>query len=175
MAYYYLISSLPMLKSDGDMPFSYEQFLSVCHDSLGEDKYRMLAELSLSSSEGPLVSEWAKFYGALTDELTYQRNIRLGRKAKAPEQREEAVSKLVSSAMNNKNPLEAEEMLLALEFERLDELIGTHYFDDYALIGYALKLKLLERKKSFDKERGKNEFYRIIDNLEQQIISMEQE
>ena len=51
--------------------------------------------------------------------------------------------------MNNKNPLAAEEMLLSFEFERLDELVGIHYFDDYALIGYALKLKLLERKTSF--------------------------
>ncbi len=175
MAYYYLISSLPMLKSDGDMPLSYEQFLSACRDSVKDDKYQMLKELSLSSSEGPLLSEWAKFYGVLTDELTYQRNIRLGRGAKAPEQKDESVSKLIASALNNKNPLEAEKMLLGLEFERLDELIGTHYFDDYALLGYALKLKLLERRKIFDKERGKNELHRIVGNLEQQIVSMEQE
>lgn len=175
MAYYYLISSLPMLKSDGDMPLSYDQFLDLCRGALSDAKYQFLESLTLSSSEGPLVSEWASFYGTLKEELTYQRNVRLGRKAQPPSMREESVTKLISSAMNNKNPLAAEEMLLALQFERLDELVGIHYFDDHALIGYALKLKLLERKKSFQKERGAAEFGRIIDTLEHQILSMEQE
>ena len=62
-----------------------------------------------------------------------------------------------------------------VEFEKLDELVGWHYFDDYALIGYALKLKLLERKKTFDKQKGKSEFNGIIEKMEHQILNMEQE
>lgn len=175
MAYYYLISSLPMLKSDGDMPLSYGRFLEMCRFDLSGAKYEMIKELTLSSSEGPLISKWAEFYSALKAELTYQRNVRLGRTAQAPGKRNEKIIKLVSAAINCKNPLVAEEMLLAVEFEKLDELIGMHYFDDYALVGYALKLKLLERKKAFDKETGKGEFGCIIDKLEHQIMSMEQE
>lgn len=175
MAYYYLISSLPMLKSDGDMPLSYDEFLNLCRDTLSDSKYELLKNLTLSSNKGPLISEWAKFYTVIKEELTYQRNVRLGRKAVTPSIREEGVTKLISSAMNNKNPLVAEEMLLSLEFEKLDELVGVHYFDDYALIGYALKLKLLERKSSFNKEKGKAEFGRITEKLEHQITSMEQE
>ncbi|MBO5928838.1 MAG: DUF2764 family protein [Clostridia bacterium] len=175
MAYYYLISSLPMLKADGSMPLSYDQFLILCRDVLGDAKYALLKDLSLSSVDGPLVKEWAKYYGLLHEELTYQRNVRLGRKTAAPSYREESIVKLVSAAMNHKNPLAAEEMLLAWQFEKLDELVGIHYFDDYALIGYALKLKLLERKQSFIKEDGKAEFGRIVGNLEHQIMSMEQE
>ena len=172
MAYYYLISSLPMLKSDGDMPLSYNAFLENCRDTLTEDKYKILKELTLSSSEGAFLSKWAEFYGAIKDELTYQRNIRLGRKAVAPSIRDEATAKVVTAAMNHKNPLLAEEMLLALEFEKLDELVGTHYFDDWALMGYALKLKLLERKGSFDFEKGKSELNRLVENLEQEIESI---
>ena len=73
--------------------------------------------------------------------------------------------------MNNKNPLEAEKMLLSFQFEKLDELVSMHYFDDCALFGYALKLKLLERKTIFKQESGKKEFSRIADVLEKQIIS----
>lgn len=164
-----------MLRADGDMPLSYDKFLENCRGALSDAKYKMVSELTLSSTEGPLVSEWSKFYGALKAELTYQRNVRLGRKAVVTHEREESVTKLISSAMNNKNPLAAEEMLLTLEFERLDELIGIHSFDDHALMGYALKLKLLERKKAFKKELGKKELDRIVDNLEREIISMEQD
>lgn len=172
MAYYYLISSLPMLKADGAIPLSYDRFLELCQGALEEDKYRMLKELTLSSGKGPLVSEWAEFYGTLKDELTYQRNLRLGRKAKLPDVRNDSVSKTVTLALNSKNPLAAEEMLLDLEFKKLDELVGVHYFDDYALFGYALKLKLLERKNSFDKEQGKAEFGRIVTRLEDEITNM---
>lgn len=164
-----------MLKSDGDMPLSYDRFLSMCRSDLSNSKYEMLRDLTLASSEGPLISEWAKFYGVLKEELTYQRNVRLGRKASMTALRDEGTAKIVSAALADKNPLAAEEMLLKLQFKKLDELIGVHYFDDYALMGYALKLKLLERKKSFDLQKGKAEFNRIIENLECRIMSMEQE
>ena len=175
MAYYYLISSLPMLKSDGDMPFSYEQFLQTCRGALNDAMYTILENLTLSSNEGPCASEWGKFYTIFKDELTFQRNIRLGNKVQPPSNREESITKTISAAMNHKNPLVAEEMLLALQFEKLDALIGLHYFDEYALIGYALKLKLLERKTVFNKQVGKAEFSNIVGKLEQQILSMEQE
>lgn len=162
-----------MLKADGGMPLSYAEFLDACRGALNEPKYKMLEELTLSSTEGPLVSEWSRFYGAFSAELTYQRNLRLGRKATPPDIRDESTAKLITAAMNNKNPLVAEEMLLALEFQKLDELVGVHYFDDCALVGYALKLRLLERKTSFDKEKGRVEFSRTVGKLEDEILSME--
>lgn len=175
MAYYYLISSLPMLKADGEMPFSYNRFLQTCQGALNDSTYAFLENLTLSSAEGPCVSDWSRFYTTFKEELTFQRNVRFGKKVTPPSDRDENISKLITAALCHKNPLAAEEMLLALQFEKLDELIGLHYFDEYALIGYALKLKLLERKTIFDKQIGKTEFNTIVDKLEQQIISMEQE
>lgn len=175
MAYYYLISSLPMLKADGEMPISYDEFLKMCKGSVSDMKYEALRNLSVLSDDGPLISKWADFYGVLNGELTYQRNERLGKKSQTPDIKDEGMAKTVTMALNDENPLNAEETLLALEFQKVDELIGTHYFDDYALMGYALKLKLLERKKSFNKEAGKKEFSRILDRLEEQIVNMEQE
>ena len=51
---------------------------------------------------------------------------------------------------------------------------STHYFDDRALTGYALKLKLLERKSCFDQKKGKAELDRILDGLQKQILLEEQ-
>lgn len=172
MGYYYLISSLPMLKSDGELPFEYNEFLEKCRSAVSDVKYEILKNLTLSSKEGPLVSRWAEFYCTLNQELIHQRNTRLGRPLSLSYQKDETAARIVTAVMNNKNPLEAEKMLLELEFEKLDELIGTHYFDDYALMGYAIKLKLLERKNIFEHELGKSELNRIVEGLEQQIISM---
>ena len=174
-SYYYLLSSLPMLRSDGEIPFEYDTFLSMCKSAVSSSKYAILENLTLSSAEGPLLSEWSKFYTIFKQELTAQRNQRLGRQVSFSYQKDETMSKTIAAAMNHKNPLEAEKVLLALQFEILDGLIGTHYFDDYALMGYALKLKLLERKNVFDQKKGKAELGRILHGLQQQILIGEQE
>lgn len=171
-SYYYLMASLPLLRADGEMPFSYDEFLSQCRGSVSQSRYEMLSGLSADSSQGPLVSDWARFYGAIREELTYQRKTRLGREAQAPADRDELVVRSVGAVMEEKNPLLAEKMLLALEFETLDKLVNQHYFDEAALVGYALKLKLLERKTVFDKARGKAELDRIVSGLQQQITEM---
>ena len=51
MAYYYLLSSLPMLKAHDDMPLSYDEFLAACRGALTDSKYAMLESLTLSSTE----------------------------------------------------------------------------------------------------------------------------
>ena len=78
-SYYYLIASLPELKADGEMPITYSEFLSCCQSNVSDSDYELLENLTLSSTEGPLVSEWAVFYGMLQKELGYQRSMNLGR------------------------------------------------------------------------------------------------
>ena len=70
-SYYYLMASLPELKADGDMPFTYSEFLSCCESNVSDEEFEMLKNLTLSSTQGPLVKEWAEFYRALTGELNY--------------------------------------------------------------------------------------------------------
>ena len=161
-----------MLKADGEMPFGYDTFLDMCRTEVSKSHYKLLEELSVDSEKGPLIEEWSRFYGELAREMAYQRNLRLGRPAKAPALRDEASIHTVAAAINSKNPLEAELMLLSLEFDKLDSLVSMHYFDDYVLNGYALKLKLLERLKAFEKEKGKAEFKRLFDGIEQQILTI---
>lgn len=171
-SYYYLMSSLPMLRPEGELPLTYEEFLSLCRGNVSASRYGMLASLDADSSEGPLVSDWASFYGKLKAELTYQRSVRLGRDVPAPVIRDDAAVRAVNAAMNEKNPLAAEHLLLAMEFEQLDALVSRHYFDDAALVGYALKLKLLERKTVFRFQQGKAELDGIVADLQEQIMSI---
>ena len=69
-SYYYLISSLPMLKTQGDPPMDYAAFLAMCKSAVSSGVYQTLEELTAASDKGPLLSEWAGFYKALCRELT---------------------------------------------------------------------------------------------------------
>ncbi len=168
-SYYYLISSLPTLFADDAMPMTYGEFLSCCAGNVGEKTYALLESLTLSSSEGPLVREWAAAYGALTKELNAQRNAALGKQDSPVYERDAGNAKAVSAALSAKNPLEAEQILLDYEFDLLDSLVGLHAFDDTVLFGYALKLKLMERRSSFDKSKGQAEFKRLLNQAQERI------
>ena len=171
-SYYYLIASLPELGTTGDMPITYSEFLSCCQSNVSETDYEILKNLTLSSKEGPLVEDWAKFYEMLTRELGYQRSLNLGRSYSSSFDKDAFISQAVASALSAKNPLEAERGLLEYEFQALDSLVGLHMFDDYVLFGYAIKLKLLERLSCFEKEKGKTEFQSLFDGIQQQVYSL---
>ena len=161
-----------MLRSDSAMPFSYQDFLGMCQTSVSKSVYEQLENLSVNSSEGPLVKEWSEFYGLLAKEMSYQRNLKLSRACDQPTERDDETIRTVTAAINAKNPLEAELMLLELEFSKLDGLVGLHNFDDYALFGYALKLQLMQRLTVFDELKGKDEFKRLFDGVQAQILSI---
>ena len=88
MDYYYLISSLPMLRSDGEMPLSYDKFLDMCRSSVGNDMYSLLEGLTLSSNHGSFLSAWADFYVSLpisaTSEWAERQSFRLAVMRKSP-------------------------------------------------------------------------------------------
>jgi hypothetical protein len=171
-SYYYLIASLPELSADGDMPITYSEFLSCCQSNVSDSDYELLKDLTLSSTEGPLVKEWSEFYGMLSKELNYQRSMNLGKSYSSAYDKDGFISQVVGSALAAKNPLEAERILLEYEFENLDSLVGLHMFDDYVLFGYAIKLKLLERLNSFEQTKGKAEFRSLFDGIQQRVYSL---
>ncbi|MEE1114541.1 MAG: DUF2764 family protein [Eubacterium sp.] len=172
-SYYYLIASLPDLKSDGEMPLSYEEFLASCKGVVPKPTYDLLENLDLSSTKGPLLKEWAKSYGVMTDELNEQRRARLGKGSKGQVSgHDDLASQAATSALAAKNPLEAEKILLDYQFRLLDELVGFHTFDDYVLFGYAIKLKLLERQACFVQEKGSKEFRRLLGDVQQRVYSI---
>ena len=171
-SYHYLVASLPELRADGDMPLTYDEFLTCCQSNVSEETFELLKNLTLNSTEGPLVSEWAKFYGMLSKELNYQRSLNLGKSYSSAFDKDGFIAQVASSAISAKNPLEAEKLLLEYEFENLDSLIGLHMFDDHVLFGYAIKLKLLERLNSFEQEKGNAEFQTLLGGIQEQVYSL---
>ena len=173
-SYYYLISSLPMLRAGDAPPLDYAAFLDQCRGAVSDRVYHSLEELTVRSEDGGFVSRWAAFYRVLQGELTYQRRVKRGESCAAPNERDAAVTQTVTAAVNAKDPLEGERLLLALEFDRLDELVGLHSFDDCALYGYALKLQLLERQRVFRHDEGKAAFDTMRGQVRQQRFSLKE-
>ena len=171
-SYYYLIASLPELRTDGDMPLTYDEFLACCQSNVSDKDYELLKNLTLDSKEGPLVKEWSVFYDMLSKELGYQRSVNLGKSYSSAYDKDGLIAQTVASAFSAKNPLEAEKLLLEYEFETLDSLVGLHMFDDHVLFGYAIKLKLLERLTSFEHEKGDAEFQTLLSGIQQQVYSL---
>ncbi len=154
------------------MPMSYGEFLDMCKSHVSEEKYRILENLTLASTKGPILKEWSQFYGNLTKELNSQRSQRLGKAYPAEYDKEYSIAQVASAAIAAKNPLEAEKILLDCEFDNLDSLVGLHAFDDEYLFGYAIKLKLLERQSCFVKKKGQEEFKRLFDQVQQRVYSL---
>lgn len=171
-SYYYLIASLPELRADGEMPMTYDEFLSCCQSNVSDSVYELLENLTLNSTEGPLISEWAQFYGMLTKELNYQRSMNLGKSYSSAYDKDGLIAQVAGAALAAKNPLEAEKLLLEYEFENLDSLVGLHMFDDHVLFGYAIKLKLLERLSCFEQTKGQAEFKSLFDGIQQRVYSL---
>ena len=115
-----------MLRAGDAPPLDYAAFLDQCRGAVSDRVYRSLEELTVRSEDGGFVSRWAAFYRVLQGELTYQRRVKRGESCAAPNERDAAVTQTVTAAVNAKDPLEGERLLLALEFDRLDELVGLH-------------------------------------------------
>lgn len=175
--YYYLIASLPDLTTDGGLPVSYDEFITMCEGNVSEDKFEIIKNLTLQSSKnftkGPsLLRKWSKFYKGLTRELNTQRAMALGQSYQAEYDKDPMTTLIAQAAMNARTPLEAETILLEHEFEALDHFMGGHDYDDEQLFGYAIKLKLLERRSCFEKEKGKAEFKRLFDSVQQSVYNL---
>ncbi len=84
--------------------------------------------------------------------------------------KKQKISETVRQALSNDDVLQAEMMLIRLHWNYLDDLSALHTFDIEGLLSYALKLKMLQRKKSlFTREEGNAEFKRLFSNIQTEI------
>ena len=171
-SYYYLISSLPDLTSDGKIPLSFDEFIAACSGCVSDEKLEALKNPDKASCSVAVSKKWAKFYGDLTAELNLQRSTRLGKSYSSDYDKDSLTAGVVASALNAKNPLEAEKILLDYEFENLDNMVGLHTFDDEYLFGYAIKLKLLQRLSCFTQKKGQEEFGRLLSGVQKSVCSL---
>ena len=155
--YYYLISSLPLLKFE-EMPFiTRRDFILEAEKWLSGNDFIILSKVDINNflpdhKDTSLLRGYKEFEYSLRQELA------LYRKAKRENVEYKIRKDLNGIIQESNNPLEIERKLLLLRWNFLEEQEIEHFFDLDFLIIYYLKLQILERLASFNKEKGKQRF-----------------
>lgn len=150
--YYYLVSSLPMLKLGDDPPFSSSDFLAMCRSNLDARSYRQLERVSLVPDGMPATvveAAWQAWESYLRNYLAHERAERRGLDAlkwlRAEPDAFPSARAEFDDALSEKKPADRERALDQARWQRLDDLAVMHDFDVDALLIYRLKLLLVEK------------------------------
>ena len=168
--YYFLISELPYLIFGEEPAVTRRYFLEEARKWLYNDDFQSLIqaninEFSIDEKIIPQVLyEYRFFENKLRSELVLWREAR--------QQGNEYKSILFpQSLVKEGNPLQIERNFLFFRWKFIEELEIGHCFDVEAVILYYLKLQILERLFSFNKEKGSERFKQLIESSFEDNIS----
>ncbi|MFH0975095.1 MAG: hypothetical protein V1874_04845 [Spirochaetota bacterium] len=169
--YYFAVASLPHLEYDMENIFPIEQFLEICERNLKPEHLNLIKSAHLDNPEQPLTSN-----KLLNDWLIWERNLRNNLVLLRAEDKNELPEKylrenqetplnyrFISEAYESESPLNAEEILYLERWSFLDNIESGHYFDEINLIVYYIKLQILWRKHSLNKESGTRKFGQLLE------------
>lgn len=175
--YYFLVSSLPMLKRDETPFYSLPAFMGLCADWITEHEYSILEKLelvpvSISESGFPassVAAEWYRWEICLRNRIAKARSGVLGRDAGAfmleAEDEFTEIDKAVQEVFLLTDPLEREKALDGIRWYKAEELEFGHDFDFAKLCVYKIKLMLREKWTERLKEKGVKNLNDIINNV----------
>ena len=153
---YYLVSSLPLLRFGKNPAMPTQDFLPECKKWMSPQEYRVLQKADIDSSKvlvdtNPILTQWRMQDSFLRDDLSRARHI-------AQNTSGEKLPVSMLSVFAQETPLLMEKEFARKQWYVLDELELGHYFDINILIVYFLKLQILERFATFNKDEGMKVF-----------------
>ncbi|NLA73934.1 MAG: DUF2764 family protein [Deltaproteobacteria bacterium] len=154
--YYYFIAQLPTLFFRKEPEITIERFMNEAGKWLDPADFKTLASLTLESvsinrrDPGGL-KQYKNFENALRSDIAAYREAR-------QKDMEYKPSSFPLSAIREGNPLEIELRFMEFRWKFLDEMEPAHHFDFTYVVIYFLKLLLLQRYFSFEKEKGLQKF-----------------
>ena len=178
-AYYYLMAQLPYLMYDQKPPMSSEEFKELAVALLQKCDADIISNISniIKSSgdaEEPAFNEkapstgnffmdkWLDWERTLRQNIARERAIKLKRrdaaKLEPPVFPADAAQAAIKVAIGDGSPLDKEIMLDKVRWNAVESLAGNDYFHRNSVFAYYLKLLLLERKLSFNAEKGFAEY-----------------
>lgn len=170
-AYYYVLATLPHLRMGDPAPVGSDAVRALCRDWLPAADLCALAAVldepdesdksdmpdEVDEPAGPLAA-WRAFDTALRNALVTARAARRGLEAapylRAADPLDAYTRALVQECVKLDDPLKAELALDQARWAFLDNLCAAHAFDFTVLLGYLLKLRLLERWQALNAEAG---------------------
>lgn len=153
--YYYLVSQLPLLK------FGQESYLNK--GSFLEEAKKWLTNTDFAKLKGADINDLGKKGETLLSkrykkfELSLRKELKSYRESKK-NNREYQPRTILKKNLLQGNPLEVENKLFLYRWQQISELAKEYVFNLEAVIAYFLKLQILEKALSFDKEKGTKKF-----------------
>ena len=167
--YTYFAATLPLLDFDGPLPFLTGDFAADCGRLLPEhdaQEVRRALDMEGGAPASRFLASWREHEQALRIESAQARAARLrltppkGGWDRAHDSR---INAAVARAAGMDDPLEAERLLIGLQWRILDDLCLGREFALDGILAYAVKLKLLERLNAFKSEDGVKELKALLE------------
>lgn len=181
--YYFTVASLIHLNYEMDNTPSIDSFLNVCEENVAPKHFELIKSAKIDDLDQydtgiQILDAWYNWERNLRNKLVL---LRARQKKEDPDQYlKENPDQLTGEhvtreAFEHESPLVAEDILNWERWSYLEELELGHYFDLDKLFIYYLKLQILNRKKSFDKEKGTEKFNILIEKISIDDSSLSEE
>ena len=175
MAEYYLVSQLPSLdgcSENAPLPITQARFEELCEQLLNKKAMAVLSEITLNpprdgeKTASAVVSQWLDAERTLRLALAKLRAEKMNKPFDCELQSFPAsVLQAARTAIEIESPMEAEKFLNRFRLELLEALRPTDSFSQEFVFYFALKLKLLDRVRQFDTERGQEAYKNIYQSI----------
>ena len=168
---YYFLSSMSMLRFSDKAPMSWESFLSQARGNVSEGEYEALCSIEdRSDSSNRFLIQWNGLNRKLDEAVNARRRQNLHREEKSSQVFVDyEITKTANAALNAKNPLEAEMILMRFRYDWLEQQKGLDPFSEAALLAYALQLRILIRKDLFTVEAGNEQFSSMFESIQKEL------
>jgi hypothetical protein len=176
--YYYLGAQLRHIIYGQPVPVSSLDFRGMAVNEMSPGDARNLEfctlepipqeQLSEARVSSVFLQAWHNWEETLRLNLAKSRSIKLKRDdtryTNVPEFPFYAVT-TAKKAVEADSPLEAEFILDKARWHAIDDLVGVEYFTAGTIYGYLLKLQLMERRLTFDEDKGFVEYKNLYDAI----------
>jgi hypothetical protein len=154
--FYYIVAQLPTLFFNKEADITMDAFLAESEKWMSGKEYNMLSnadinDTSIRKNDHTVLVIYKNFESRVRNDIVNWR------KANHLDQNYNP-SSFPISLIRDGNPLEIERNLLELRWAFIDGMEREHHFDLGVLILYYLKLQILKRFFTFDRQKGLKKF-----------------
>jgi len=159
--HYYIVTQLPMLFFGKETITTIDYFLAESEKWMSSKEFNILSnadinDTSTRTNDHKVLALYKNFESQVKNDIVNWRKAKQLNQDYKP-------SSFPISLIKDGNPLDVEIKLMELRWAFIDEMERERHFDLGVLILYYLKLQILKRYFTFDKEKGLNKFQKIYE------------
>jgi len=159
--HYYIVTQLPMLFFGKETIITIDYFLAESEKWMSSKEFNILSnadinDTSTRTNDHKVLALYKNFESQVKNDIVNWRKAKQLNQDYKP-------SSFPISLIKDGNPLDVEIKLMELRWAFIDEMERERHFDLGVLILYYLKLQILKRYFTFDKEKGLNKFQNLYE------------